>query len=180
MTHSNFPIYEFRPLATSFGRAWDDEVRRYADGEWIIDDGEHDLAFVRGTTCLYVALPYQKNILWSWVTGHWSAFEPEHPRGNAWHYMLRDGEAVWGGNWGRDNHPNEKAGRYGMNRQSGIHGCANGTHVDFHLGDKHIAAGLVRVRDTKEVVRFPEKPCCMYCGDDAKALLTRCCEGCPA
>jgi len=173
----HFPVYEFRPIGTSFGHTWDNEVRRYAGGEWILDDGEHDLAFVCGNVCVYVDLPYQKNIIWSWTTGHWSAFEPGHPRGNAWHYMLRDGETEWGGNWGKDYHPNRKAGDSGMSRQCGIHRSSTGEHVKFHLDDPYIAAGLLRDRDTKEVVKFPSVPCCMYCGDNATALLAKYREG---
>lgn len=174
------PVYEFRPLPEAFPtRCRGNEVFRYADGQWLPDDGEYDIAFVSGPFCLMVELPYQRNIIWSWLTGHWQANEPRHPRGNPWHYMLREGEAEWGGNWGRDNHPNRRAGDVGMSRQCGIHGCSNGLHVSFKLNDKHIAAGLVRDRETKQVLTFPAVPCCMYCGDDASKAWFRC-EALPA
>src|SRR5690606_33850230 len=106
------PVYEFRPLPDAFPTNFcrGKEVFRYADGQWLPDDGEYDIAFVSGPFCLMVELPYQRNIIWSWLTGHWQANEPRHPHGNPWHYMLREGETEWGGNWGRDNHPNRRAG----------------------------------------------------------------------
>jgi hypothetical protein len=167
------PVYEFRPLPDAFPRRWDQDVLRFADGQWLPDDGEHDIAFVSDVFCLMVELPYQRNILWSWTTGHWSSFEAKHPRGNAWHHMLRDGEAEWGGDWGRALHQNRKAGDAGMNRQCGIHHSATGLHVRFQLDDKHIAAGMVRERDSKRVLTFPAKPCCMYCGDDGHVPLSK-------
>jgi hypothetical protein len=158
-----WPVYEFRPLPGFFVGP----VRRYADGAWIEDDGEHDLAFINESgapVCLYVCLPYRKNIICSWTTGHWSAFDPAHPNGNAWHYALRDGEKDWGDGWGRDSHPNERAGRAGMDKLVGERRCANGRHVEFHANDKHIAAGLMRERDTGNVFRFADDLTCMYCG----------------
>lgn len=160
-----WPIYEFRPLIKNVGM--EGQIYRYADGKWIKDDGEYDLAFasIDGfPTCLYVSVPWRKNILWSWVTEHWQDYEPKHPNGNAWHYMLRDGEKKWGGDWGRYNHPNEKAGREGMDWVCGQCGCSNGDHVEFNLKDQHILAGLVREKETKKILTIPEHPICMYCG----------------
>jgi hypothetical protein len=177
-----WPVYEFRPSPewlpswgwspTGYGRPT--PVYRFNGGAWIEDDGEHDIAFAcldGPPLCLYVSLPYQRNILWSWLTTHWTGAGPEsHPtyRGsfspNPWHYMLRDGADDWGGSWGRDRHENTKAGDAGMSWVSSRRGCANGRHVEWHLRDPHIAAGLVRRRDTQEVVTFPAEPVCMYCG----------------
>lgn len=156
-----WPVFEFRPLP-NFARFG---FLRYAEGRWIEDDGEHDLAFLTSNTCLYVSLPYGKNTLWSWTTGHWSSYEVGHPRGNAWHYSLRDGAKTWGEKWDRDRHPNELAGRSGMSFASAKHRCANGRHINLYLDDPHILAGLVRNRETKETLRAPEAPVCMYCGD---------------
>lgn len=44
-------------------------------------------------------------------------------------------------------------------------GCANGSHVEFHADDRHIASGLLRRADTKEVFSWPDDLACMYCGD---------------
>jgi hypothetical protein len=167
-----FPVYEFRPHESALEGYG--PLLRLEGNEWIPDDGGYGLAFSRGNVCLYVSLPYQRNIIWSWVTGHWADHVSKHPRGNAWHYMLREGESEWGGNWGSDYHPNSLAGKTGMSLLSAKHSCANGRHVEFNLRDKHILAGLLRERDTKAVVRFPEKIRCMYCGDDAASLVAAC------
>lgn len=165
------PVYEFRPLPTVLRPGF--ETYRFADGQWIADDGEYDLAFVNHNVCWMVELPYQRNIVWSWLTGDWRGSEHRHPRSNPWHYMLREGTTEWGGNWGSDDHPNAKAGRSGMSFACAQHRCANGRHVKFHLGDRHIAAGLVRERDSKRLLTFPKKPCCMYCGDDGHVPLSK-------
>lgn len=160
-----WPVFEFRPLPHFFR----EKPLRYADGAWLPDDGEYDIAFT-GTglgenVCLYVSLPYQRNIVCSWLTGHWTSRCAEHPRdGNPWHYALRSGTSDWGGDWGRDRHPNTLAGDRGMSFVSSRRGCANGRRVEFHADDPHIAAGLVRNRETKEVFRFPDNIACMYCG----------------
>jgi hypothetical protein len=153
-----WPVYEFRPRAQNY------YTHRFADGQWIPDDGEYDLAFARKGECLMVELPYHENIIWSWCTGHWGALEANHPRGNAWHYMLRDGADDWGNPWGRDLHANSKAGRSGMDFAIKGGCSASGRHVEFHLNDKHIAAGLLREQVSKNIITFPETPICMHCG----------------
>lgn len=171
-----WPVYEFRPderWLKEWGHGRASALYRYNGGTWTPDDGEYDLAFASIDSwplCLYVELHSQRNILWSWLDGHWSAPGPSsHPwhKGssspNPWHYMLRPGTTKWGGPWGRDGHENEVAGRKGMSWVSSKRGCANGRSIEFKLRDQHIAAGLLRRRDTKEVVTFPEQPSCMYC-----------------
>lgn len=164
---SNRPVYEFRPLPGMFNTAWG-PVRRYADGQWLPDDGEYDIAFIGlspAPICLYVEHSHQKNIVASWTTGHWSGFEKAHPRGNAWHYALRDGETEWGGDWGRERHENYRAGRAGMDKICGEQRCANGRHIELNMpNDPHIVAGLVRDRETKELFTFLQRLMCMYCG----------------
>ncbi len=159
-----WPVYEFRPLPQHARGT----VLRYAEGEWLPDDGEWDIAFVnygagvpRG---LGVDLPYQRNIIWSGLTSHWSARHVDHPRLNPWHYMLRDGETEWGGPWGRDTHPNKRAYEKAMSHCCSINRCANGSGPEFKIGDPYIAAGLLRERDTKRVATFPERLICMFCG----------------
>lgn len=111
-----WPVTEFRYLPKDFTR----DIRRYANGEWIPDDGEYDLAFIGFNNgfpmCLYVSHPYQKNIVYSWTTGHWSEKQPLHKSLNAWHYELRPGTNKCGGAWNRDRHPNELACRSGVNK----------------------------------------------------------------
>jgi len=171
MDLNRWPVYEFRPLPGTFRG----EFRRYANGAWLPDDGEHDVAFIGhaesgdGWTfpcCLYIDLPYYENIVCSWLTGHWSVTERRHPRGNAWHHALREGATEWGEPWGRDSHLNYCAGREGMAQMASDHRCCNGRLVEMHANDPHIAAGLLRERDTKRVFTWPESVKCMYCGDE--------------
>jgi len=160
------PVYEFRPLSDVFKGP----VRRYADGKWIDDDGEYDIAFIGqcwAPVCLYVEHSYQRNIVAGWLTSHWSCRNNRHPNANPWHYVLREGETEWGGDWGRERHLNYRAGSSGMDKMRSENSCSNGWHVDLKdPTDAHIAAGLVRDRDTKEIFTFPKRLVCMYCGDE--------------
>lgn len=171
-----FPVYEFRPLPGEFSG----EVLRYNNGDWVPDDGEtYDVCFIgmangvddftkgRFTypAALYFNHPYRPNIIYQWYSKHWSSNEPRHPRGNAWHYALKEGKGEFGGSWQRDKHPNEVASRRGMNKTCNTHGCANGIGIELKCQDKHIVAGLVRRVDTKEALSIPTDVVCMYCGD---------------
>jgi len=161
---SLWPMLEFRPLPELLRGI----VVRYAEGAWLPDDGEYDLSFIaygagvpRG---IYIDLPYQRNIIWSGLTSHWSAKNYEHPRCNPWHYLLREGASDWGGDWGHDSHPNYRAGRAAMSECCRRNRCANGTGPKFEDGDKHILAGLVRERETKRIITPPAHRVCMFCG----------------
>lgn len=162
-----WPVYEFRPLPGFFKMP----PRRYAEGKWIEDDGEYDICFIgtwgRENWSLYFEPPNHKNIICSWLTGHWTSSVQEHPRANPWHYALRDGQTEWGDTWGRDKHPNVRAGDAGMNKVCAEFRSASGRHIEMKPSDKHIAAGLLRNRETKEVFRFPDRLTCMYCGVEA-------------
>jgi hypothetical protein len=158
-------IYEFRPLPDYFRGGF----RRYAEGKWIPDDGEYDLAFISSgygaPMCLYVETPHYPNIICSWVTTHWAAYEPKHPHGNAWHYALKDYSIGWGpSNENYRKTTNALAGESGMTELCRKYRCANGDYVEFHADDAHIAAGLLRNRQTKEMFKWPEGMTCMYCG----------------
>jgi hypothetical protein len=160
--------WEFRPLPDFFSG----KFRRYANGLWLDDDGEYDLAFIgrseHSPCCLYVDGECRENIVCSWPTTSWSARVAGHPGGNAWHYALRDGTTKWGNI--RDdyrNSPNRRAGDAGMSKMSSECGCSNGHRVDFQLDDPYIAAGLLRNAETKEVFKWPAGMRCMYCGIEA-------------
>jgi hypothetical protein len=163
-----FPTYEFRPLPNVFRG----EFKRYAEGKWIPDDGEYDLAFCGRADggyplCFYVHVPSHENIVCSWFTRHWGDYEPKHPGGNAWHYALREGTKDWGNEPSNyDGHPNRVADESGMSETSRIHGCANGDGVEFHPDDPHIKTGLLRDAKTKEVFQWPTGMRCMYCGTE--------------
>ncbi len=172
-----WPTYEFRPRDCELRGT----VLRYADGAWLPDDGEWDLAFISygmsAPMVYYVDLPYQRNIVWRGLTTHWRGSIRDHPRGNPWHYMLREGETEWGGDWGRSNHPNSRAGDSGMSKCGSINRCANGRGIRFDVADPHIVLGLVRDRSTKKVLRVPTFFECMYCGEGWRnALLAQAIE----
>ncbi len=159
-----FPVYEFRPLPETVRGG---NLYRYAEGKWIEDDGEFGLAFasLAGAPMAFgIDLPYRPNILWSWTTVHWGSKYRRHPRGNPWHYSLREGRSEMGDGWNRDSHPNTAAMDNAMNWVCGKRGCANGRGPRFQLDDQFIKAGLVREKATKEIVVPPESPICMYCG----------------
>lgn len=156
------PVYEFLLLPDMIRG----DVLRYADGAWIPNDGEYDIAFIGVTDpiCVYVEHGYQRNINFGWFTRHWSAYEPRHPRGNAWHYSLNEGATEWGGDWGRKRHENYLVSRKGMAKVCSAMGCANGRGISLTNKDPHVEAGLVRDRETKAVFKYPSTPVCMYCG----------------
>ena len=155
-----WPTYEFRPLPDWVKGV----VHRYADGAWIVDDGQYDLAFVMPTDAMFygIALPHHRNILWSWITRSWHDSEPLHPRQNAWHYMLREGATDWGDDWSRQSHPNTRALDDARDWLCRTRSCANGHHVEFNPANSIICAGLLRECDTKEPVAPPSSLKCMY------------------
>lgn len=160
-----WPIYEFRPdvLAESCSES---NLLRWNNGNPIPDDGEFDIAFIGGNFVFYVDLPYYANLLWKWCKGmQWGDHVSSHPNGNAWHYVSRDGSRKWGDHWARDSHPNTIAGSRAMNYLSKQRSCANGRSVEFNVTDKTITEGLLRIRETREIVKPPEIFQCMYCGN---------------
>lgn len=173
-----WPTYEFRPRESELLGS----VFRYAEGQWLPDDGEYDLAFIMygsgAPMAMFIELPNQKNIIWSGLTTHWSGYVAQHPRGgNPWHYMLRDGETEWGGDWGRARHPNTRAGDAAMRECASRNRCANGRGVRFEVANPHIVLGLVRDHTTKEVLSVPPMFECMYCGSGWRdALLAQAIE----
>lgn len=161
-----FPVYEFRPLDTSR------KLLRYNGGNWIKDDGEYDICFITDDNlgapfCYYISLPYKTNLQWSWAkNGNWSAHVQRHPDGNAWHYQSKNGSAnIWESWDGRDKHPNIEVGDKGSDKLCKKYGCSNGRGPEFHIGDPYIIAGVLREKETKKVVTFPETFHCIYCGD---------------
>lgn len=166
MENNNFVVYEFRPIAD--GRKY----LRYNEGKWTEDDGEYDICFITddradAAFCYYVHIPYKENLEWSWVLdGNWGASVSGHPHSNAWHYQIRKGSSGWSEPLrGRDSHPNEKAGRLGMDELCKRNGCANGRGPQFYIGDPYIIQGLLREKESKKVVVFPETFRCIYCGN---------------
>ncbi len=120
------PVYEFRPLPNFFKGVG---FHRYADGAWIPDDGEYDLAFATvefGSICLYFEHPHPANLEWSWLSTHWSQNVEGHARRKPWHRATRDGSVPISVRVGpRTSHPNVIAGKSGMNWACAIRRCAN-------------------------------------------------------
>lgn len=158
-----FPVYEFRPLPQNMKG----QVYRYAEGKWLEDDGEYDLAFAMPLDFMayYVDLPYKTNLLWSWDGGDWHRREPRHPDGNAWHYELKNGGKHFMSWNERYLHPNEIAGRSAMDFVCKKQSCANGGGPDlFHIDDPYTKARLLREKETKKVLELPKTMMCVYCG----------------
>lgn len=159
-----FPIYEFRPDKIFSGK-----LLRYNGGNWIDDDGEYDLAFIcpQEQSYTYISLPDHFNIMWKWCRNMaWGLYVSKHPAGNAWHYMTKNGEN-WGNDlWDRDNHPNIKAGNSAGNKCCSLKGCASGGgRVEFNVIDETINAGLLRIANTKKIIKPPKIFKCCYCGE---------------
>jgi len=160
-------VYEFRPLPDYFSNGF----RRYANGLWIPDDGEYDLAFIGNAQegyplCLYVESRCRENITCSWANGQCKGAIPYSYLGSNWHYALRANTTDWGeiatGYW---DHPNKLASDSGMRVKSSESGCCNGRSIRFQFNDNHIAAGLLRERDTKQVFEWNDVKC-YYCGEE--------------
>ncbi len=152
-------VYEFRPLSEG-------DYLRYAGGSWVKDDGQWDLAFVLNKpTFIYIDIAYYEHLLWSWVkNGDWGAIDSSHPSGNAWHYMSSNGK-----DWGpiitdRYQHPNVIASRSAGDKCCSLYSGGSGGGAEFTINDPYISAGLLRRRDTKEIVKFPDIFECIHCG----------------
>lgn len=150
-------VYEFRPIKPL------DKCLRYNNGRWTPDDGEYDLAFVGYWGApMGVYIHIRGNNI-AWKMREWDNILINHREGTQWHYMLDGGREVVDVN--KDAHPNEAAGRSAMDKCCEIYRCANGDGPNFCVGDNHIAAGLVRERESKAIVTFPKIFNCMYCGE---------------
>ena len=156
----DFPVYEFKMLNKNLV-----DLKRYANGEWVSDYGQYDLAFIGvddgAPMCYYVEIPYYRNIIWAWMES--SKAIKSHPDNSPWHYMITGKNRLKTRN--HDVHPNYIAGRKGMSIMAKRFGCANGRGVDFNINDPFIVKGLLRRYDTKENVTFPKVFKCKDCGD---------------
>lgn len=150
---------------------------RYADGKWIPDDGEPDLAFVYGAIAYGVSLPHSTNILWSWVDFDLSrSFLPEYLKRyhvKCWHYQTINNTDLGDCRWdkGRNQHPNEVAHRSAMDKCCSIHGVANGRRVDLTIDNEWIKHGLLHVKSTMQPIKPPDNPVCFLCLENGKGHL---------
>lgn len=158
---------------------------RYAEGKWIQDDGEPDLAFVHGVFAYGVSLPYSTNILWSWRDIDLSrSFLPKDLQNftRGWHYQTVNNthweDYYWGSfGTGRDKHPNTIAYEDAMHKCSSIHGCANGRGIDLTIDNEWIKRGLLWVQATMQPINAPVNPICFLCLDNGKGHLLEALDG---
>lgn len=140
---------------------------RYANRNWIPDDGEPDLAFVSNNFALYVSMPYYTNLLWEWrdrsLSESWVADSLKRDV-SPWHYYTIGNEPWEDHSWDeRNSHPNEIAGRLAMDKCCSLHGCANGRSVRLTQEDECIKRGQLWIKRTMEVVKPPPNPICFLC-----------------
>ena len=170
VTKLEFPVYEFRPIDLKPEHIhelyrWDDIERRL-----IPDDGEYGIAFAKHPIIYEVFMPYYTGKGWSWcLHGRWDTnvrdIYPEHPNGNAWHHEYFDQKINWNK---RDEHPNVRVWDEIISYLESIDqgwGAYNGYGCEmYHIHDPYIDRGLIRRKDTKEIVVYPRYIDCMYCG----------------
>jgi len=178
--------FVFRPFNNCEGRgitATNDGYRheeqgilRYANGEWIPDDGEYDLAFAHGVFAYYVSLPDYCNVIWSWRDLELTrSYLPEylHKYAKAHHIYTSDNEPMH--QWDNSQHPNKLAGKSAMNKVSSIHGCANGRGAylcsESPSETPWLAEKRILIQSTMKPVLIPENPVCYLCLDNGKGHL---------
>jgi len=149
---------------------------RYADGQWIPDDGEYDLAFAHGVFAYYVSLPDYSNVIWTWRDIELTkSFLPEylHKYTKAHHIHTADNLPMR--HWDNNQHPNEIAGESAMHKVSSIHGCANGRGAylcsESPSGAPWLKEKRILLQSTMQPVLMPENPICYLCSDNGKGHL---------
>lgn len=179
-------IFLFRPsavpvegtvIATSGYEHKGHGLLRYADGRWIPDDGEPDLAFVEGVIAFGVHLPHSTNIIWQWRDLELSRqfVSPElHRNVTGWHYQTINSTRWQDNQWDykeRDEHPNGIAFKSAMDTCCSFHGCANGRGPDLTQMNPWIERGLLMVKSTMQIIKPPDNPVCYLCLDNGKGHL---------
>jgi hypothetical protein len=148
---------------------------RYADGKWIPDDGEPDLAFVHGVVAFGVRLPSYTNIIWEWLDLELTrSLIPEYLRRevNGWHYMTTNNKAIHDHYWfDKEKHPNEIAHKSAMDKCCEIHSVANGRGPELWLDNEWIKRGLLYVKSTMTKIVAPDNPVCCLCQDNGRGHL---------
>jgi hypothetical protein len=156
--------------------SFDPPFYRYAEGKWIPDDGEYDVAFgclIGAPVALYFTHSGKKNVVCQWRSRiHKNNIK--HPgkdiwikgHKDPWHYILDNGSKVPDTGYNaNDGNLNSQAGRNAMDHVFSEGHCCNGRSITFDPFDRHIAAGLVRDRETKEVLTFTPEMKCIYCDE---------------
>lgn len=157
MNHAANPLlnetFIFRPLKNHSG------MLRYADGKWIPDDGQPDLAFIhydQFPVVEYISMPYYTNLLWEW----WELQE----RKRVWHYCTTNNQDRADYRFEeRDKHPNEIAGRSGMNKCCDLYHCANGQSIHIDSDNEYINLEKLIIQSNGKPVTKQENPICFLC-----------------
>lgn len=151
-------------------------LHRYANGKWIPDDGEYDLAFVRGVFAYYVSLPDYSNVIWTWRDIDLTrSYLPEylHKYAKAHHIYTSNNEPMH--HWDNSQHPNEVAGKSAMNKVSSNFGVANGSGAHLCSESPREVPWLkeerILMQSTMQPVLIPDNPVCYLCLDNGKGHL---------
>jgi len=149
---------------------------RYANGKWIPDDGEYDLAFAHGVFAHYVSLPDYSNVIWTWRDINLTrSYLPEylHKYAQSHHIYTSDNQPMR--HWDKSQHPNARAGKSAMDKVRAIHHVANGRGAYLcsespseipWLNEKRML-----VQSTMKPVLIPENPICYLCLDNGRGHL---------
>jgi hypothetical protein len=175
------PIVEYRDNPSTL---------RYADGKWLPDNGQPDLAFVQYNSLAYgVHLPTHYNLLWYWTDMQLvKKWLPEylHQKTYGWHYMTIDDTPLTD-EYKRftfpndDTHPNAVAFQSAMDKCCEIYNCANGrganlTDGQYDIGkywkaDEYIKRGILLIQKTRQPITIPKELACYLCKDNGKGHL---------
>ncbi len=152
---------------------------RYADGQWLPDDGEYDLAFAQGVFALGVTLPDYSNSVWGWFDmGLTKSWLPEqlHKYARGHHSCtINNTPLSQDYHWENSHHPNKVAMKSAMDKVCSLCGCANGRGA--YLTSEHkdsvpwLAEKQVLIQSTMQPVLIPENPACYLCLDNGKGHL---------
>lgn len=154
-------------------------VLRYAEGKWIPDDGEYDLAFAHGVFAFGVNLPDYSNIIWSWfdidLTRRWLPKHLHKYAGGHHCYTIDNTPYSQDYQWDNSQHPNEIAMKSAMNKVVSIHGCGNGRGAYLTSENKGDVPWLrekrILIKSTMQPVLIPENPICYLCLDNGRGHL---------
>lgn len=152
---------------------------RYANGQWIPDDGEYDLAFAHGIIAFGVHLPDYTNIIWTWydmaLTRSWLPERLHKYAGG--HHLCTVDNTPHSQDYGWDNsqHPNKVAMKSAMDKVCSMHGCANGrgAYITAERSDDTpwLQQRRILIQSTMQPVLIPEDPICYLCLDNGKGHL---------
>ncbi|MFA5299850.1 MAG: hypothetical protein WC389_16825 [Lutibacter sp.] len=156
---------------------------RYADGKWLPDDGQPDLAFVQGVIYYGVKIPDYTNRLWEWSDAELTkSFLPKylHKHAGSWHYYTinntpYDDEQY---RWDNSNHPNKIAEELASKKVCELNGCGNGVIADIDREcnfdhPKWISNKMIIIKSTMQPLTKPDNPICYLCLNNGRGHLLK-------